>query len=306
MHSPQIPNSTIKIPYKLSTVHIINKIPSQVKINPKYSKKIIKKLKEQNEKLQDSIKTLKKEFENSIEKKPEVRFDHSPESKIHLVLSKYISNLNKKVDSYEAEYNQLKLRISLLSDDYVEHLHKKIARKEEKLRKLSEISDELNKPKLTPQSEPNYLNEMQGLSDLKNFYRQKIELASKILEKNAEQKKSLSLKFSDLSQSYRNLKLELFNVNKATPKYKKREYLDKSLKVAQRESYRSLSRLKVKHSSLKNQIFKMRKEEKSLGTLFEKIIKAMPRNKRYTKSIRSISQPRLLPSILNSSKSSLI
>ena len=230
--------------------------------------------------------------------------EYSPESNNYLVMSRFIVNLKKKEESYEAECSQLQHRISLISEEYIESLKKKIGKKEKKLEKLTSLNEELNRPKVTEQIEPNYLNEMQGLADLKNFYVEKNKEISKVLEKNSELKRSVCLKYADLMELYKGLRLEVFEINKSTPKYKKCEVLVKNLKLSQRESVRSLSRLEVKQNLLRNQFFKVKKEEKSLGSLLGEVRKILSPVKKEVKNIRSLSQARL-PSVLNSSKSNV-
>lgn len=219
-------------------------------------------------------------------------------------MSRFIINLKKKEEYYEAEYIQLQHRFSLISEEYIENLQKKIRKKEKKLEKLTNLNEELNKPEVVEQIEPNYLNEMRGLADLKNFYLEKNKEISKVIEKNLELKKSLCFKYTDLMDWYKKLKLEVFEMNKSTPKYKKCELLEKNFKLSQRESVRSISRLEVKHNSLRNHFFKVKKEEKALGSLLGEVRMILSPVKKEFKSIRSLSQPKL-PSVLNTSKTNI-
>jgi chromosome segregation ATPase len=218
----------------------------------------------------------------------------NPESKKYSVQDRFLKNLQKKEQFYFNEFSSLSNRLSSLSDDYVESLMKKIKDQEAQVEKLLGENIYLNKLDPFTSEDPDFSNEMQNLMDLKGFYIKKVEQVAEILEKNKEMKEKIGEKYLRLSILYKGLREELkTSQNQGMDLKKSCTSLEKNLISSQRQRAISLSRLESKQHLLRNQLVKVKHEEKNLNSILSQAHKIMSPTNGRKGVLRSLSQYKL-------------
>ena len=200
---------------------------------------------------------------------------------------RFLTNLDKKVKSYEAEHTRLKSRVQVIDENYLEKLEKEVKIKQTKLEELTQQQLALQKDAKEKDLESMFTKEIETQNDIKKYYLKKIEIVNEVIEKNEEKIrihrercKELAITLEEFrkktqgihiqsSGSEKSIVKEILRANKGL---KKRYY---SYRV---ERNKDIFGLKSKKKFLVKELFKVKKQERSLKDLFRDISFVFPRN----------------------------
>lgn len=200
---------------------------------------------------------------------------------------KFLTNLDKKVKTYEAEYSRLKSRVEVIDGNYLEKLEKEVKIKQKKLDELTQEQINLQKDAKEKNLESMFTKEIDTQIDIKKYYLKKIEIVNEIIEKNEEKIrisrercKELGTMLEEFRKKTDGIKIQrsgseksiVNEILKANKGLKKRYY---SYRV---ERNKDIFGLKSKKKFLVKELFKVKKQERSLKDLFKEISFIFPRN----------------------------